>query len=291
MNESSVKFDYNKAFSRNLGFVTKEEQVRISQKVIAIPGLGGVGGHHLHSLVRLGFKRFHISDFDEFDVHNFNRQIGAKMSTVGKSKLEVMHEMLLDIIPDAEVKLFPEGVNETNREAFLEGVDFVIDALDVYVIRERIKLYDLAKKMGIHIITGAPLGMSTSVFHFDPNKMSFNKYFDINEEMSDGDLLAHFVAGLSPWPYHYFYLNEDDIDMAAGKAPSLHVGVLIATSIVSATVLKLTLRRGKVYTAPRSLQVDLYTTKVSRNWGFFGNKNPWQKIIIFIAKHVMKKKN
>ena len=57
-----MNFDYNNAFSRNLGWFSKEEQKTISTKVIAIPGMGGVGGHHLHSLARQGYKRFKIAD-------------------------------------------------------------------------------------------------------------------------------------------------------------------------------------------------------------------------------------
>ena len=74
-------FDYNTAFSRNIGWVTEAEQDALRHKKVAIAGLGGVGGSHLLTLARLGVGAFSIADFDTFDVVNFNRQAGAMVST------------------------------------------------------------------------------------------------------------------------------------------------------------------------------------------------------------------
>ena len=61
-------FDYEEAFSRNLGWVTPAEQQTLRSKRIAIAGLGGVGGAHLLTLARLGIGRFHLADFDRFNA-------------------------------------------------------------------------------------------------------------------------------------------------------------------------------------------------------------------------------
>src|SRR3990167_6528215 len=82
-------FDYNEAFSRNEGLISKEEQERLRSSRIAIPGLGGVGGVHLMTLARMGIERFHIADADQFSLANFNRQYGASVSNLGKNKTEV----------------------------------------------------------------------------------------------------------------------------------------------------------------------------------------------------------
>ncbi len=278
---NKVSFDYHRAFSRNLGWVSREEQEIISQKVIAIPGMGGVGGHHLHSLVRLGFRRFKVADFDDFDVHNFNRQIGAKISTVGKNKADVMREMILDIIPDAEIDVYEDGVKEENYEDFLSGVDILVDGLDVYVIKVRMKLFELAHKKGIFVTTAAPLGMGTSIISFSPSQMSFNEYFNMNESMSNEELLAHFLSGVAPSALHIRYMyHKEEIDFKAGRVPSLHCGVLAATTALSSEVLKIVLKRGKLKYAPYSHHYDFYLHKKKLVWRPFGNRNPLQKLMI-----------
>ena len=88
-----MNFSYRNAFSRNVGWVTIAEQDRLRHARIAIAGLGGVGGAHLLTLSRLGISNFHISDFDEFDIHNMNRQAGAFMPYMGQPKLDTMAQM------------------------------------------------------------------------------------------------------------------------------------------------------------------------------------------------------
>jgi tRNA A37 threonylcarbamoyladenosine dehydratase len=78
-------FDYNLAFSRNHGITSTEEQQRLKNSTIAIAGMGGVGGDYLITLLRAGVGNFKISDFDEFEIGNFNRQYGATISTVNRA--------------------------------------------------------------------------------------------------------------------------------------------------------------------------------------------------------------
>jgi len=83
-------FDYNHAFSRNIGWLTEDEQQRLRGARVAIAGLGGVGGFHLLTLARLGVGRFNIADLDRFELANFNRQAGASVSSLGRPKVEVL---------------------------------------------------------------------------------------------------------------------------------------------------------------------------------------------------------
>ena len=77
-------FDYDVAFSRNIGWVTEAEQQRLRSCRVAVGGLGGVGGSHLLTLARLGIGAFTITDLDTFDWANMNRQAGAMASTIGR---------------------------------------------------------------------------------------------------------------------------------------------------------------------------------------------------------------
>ena len=113
-------FEYARAFSRNIGWVTEAEQQILRRTTVAIAGLGGVGGAHLLGLARLGIGRFRIADFDTFGVHNFNRQAGAFVSTVDWPKAEVMARMARDINPELQIEVFPQGVQPDNLDAFLD---------------------------------------------------------------------------------------------------------------------------------------------------------------------------
>ena len=64
-------FDYKAAFSRNIGWVTEDEQQTLKSKTVAIAGAGGVGFEHAVTLARLGIEKFVIADFDHFEIHNF----------------------------------------------------------------------------------------------------------------------------------------------------------------------------------------------------------------------------
>src|ERR1700730_14004805 len=110
----AVSFDYDTAFARNLGWVTQSEQRTLRGKCVAIAGVGGVGGQHLITLARLGIGSFRLAEFDTFDLVNFNRQVGASVSSLGRPKLEVMAAMARDINPTVQLATFPGGVSESN---------------------------------------------------------------------------------------------------------------------------------------------------------------------------------
>ncbi|MDP2784963.1 MAG: ThiF family adenylyltransferase, partial [Sulfurimicrobium sp.] len=129
-----TEFDYDSAFSRNLGIVSTDEQARLRQSTVAIAGMGGVGGDYLISLVRAGVGGFHIAEFDEFELANFNRQYGANTRTLGRGKIQVMLEYALEINPDLRVKIFDKGLDVGNIDAFLSGVDLAVDAVDIFAV-------------------------------------------------------------------------------------------------------------------------------------------------------------
>src|SRR3546814_6163372 len=101
---SDTAFDYATAFDRNICWITADEQQVLRRKRVAIAGMGGVGGVHLLTLARMGIGAFNISDLDDFELANFNRQVGASMSTLGRPKVEVMAEMTRDINPEADIR-------------------------------------------------------------------------------------------------------------------------------------------------------------------------------------------
>jgi sulfur-carrier protein adenylyltransferase/sulfurtransferase len=280
-------FNYNDAFSRNLGWVTENEQQALRGKRIAIAGLGGVGGSHLLTLTRLGIGKFNISDMDRFEVGNFNRQAGAFISTVGEPKVEVMARMAKDINPELDLKTFEHGVSLDNMDPFLDGVDLYVDSLDFFEIDIRRAVFAACAERGIPAITAAPVGMGVALLNFLPGKMTFEEYFRL-EGKSREEQLIRFMVGLTPAMLQMGYLvDKDRADFKAQKAPSTPMGCELCAGVAATSSLKILLGRGKVSGAPSGLHFDAYRNKFRRTWRPWGNKNPIQRGTIAIAKRLL----
>lgn len=282
-------FDYNKAFSRNIGWVTENEQQVLKDKTVAIAGAGGVGGVHLLTLSRLGLSNFNISDFDDFEVHNFNRQSGAVMSTLGEQKVDVMEKMAKDINPEANIKSFPEGIFEHNVDEFLDGVDLYVDALDFFALSARKTVFKKCYEKGIPVITAAPLGMGSAFLCFMPGKMSYEEYFRF-EGKSENDQLIQFLIGLSPAMLQRPYLVDSTrVSFEEKRGPSTVMAVNICAGIAGTYALKILLNRGPILAAPHGLHFDAYRNKFAKTWRPFGNAGLIPRIMFHIAKRIVQK--
>jgi len=280
------------AFSRNIGLLTEHEQKRLEKIRIAIPGMGGVGGAHLITLVRSGIGNFNIADFDFFEPVNINRQYGAAVQDFGRPKLEVMKERALSINPYLQINAFDKGINEENMDEFLEGVDIVIDGLDFFVFEIRRKLFKRAAQKGIYVITAAPLGFSSAVLVFSPDGMGFDEYFNITKGMTADDKYLSFAVGLAPKPTHIKYMNFSKIDFNSKAAPSLNIACQLCSGMAAAETLKIILKRGRIKFVPYYWQFDAYQNKFKIGKLYFGNKNPVQRLKkAFVKLLLMKKKD
>jgi len=103
---------------------------RLRKAVVTVVGLGGVGSFAVESLARAGVGHFQLVDYDRVAVTNINRQIIALHSTVGRAKTEVMQERILDINPEAEVRIYSEFLCKENRLAIMQKSDYIVDAID-----------------------------------------------------------------------------------------------------------------------------------------------------------------
>lgn len=281
------EFDYQRAFSRNIGWVTVEEQQRLRGARAAIAGLGGVGGSHLLTLARLGIGAFNIADFDYFEVHNFNRQAGAMMSTLGEAKADVMARMAKDINPEADVRVFKEGVTPENVDDFLKDVDIYVDSIDYFSVEARRLLFAESYRRGIPAVTAAPLGMGVGFLYFEPGKMSFEDYFQL-EGHSRREQLLRFMAGLAPKAIHRHYLVVPEaVNFKEERGPSTGMSCDLCAGFTGTQVLKILLKRGQVRAVPWSMQFDAYAQKLAFTWRPGGNANPMQKLLLaIIRRHI-----
>lgn len=282
-----MQFSYDSAFSRNIGWVTSNEQQVLRRKRVAIAGMGGVGGVHLLTLTRLGVGGFRIADFDHFDLANFNRQAGAAMSTLDRPKLEVMAAQALDINPELDLTLFEKGVHAEDVEQFLTGVDLYVDGLDFFAFAARQAMFAACARLGIPAITAAPIGMGAAVLTFLPGRMTFEDYFGWQDH-GELEKALRFVVGLAPAGLHRRYLIEPSaVDLAARRTPSTIMACQICAGMAATEGLKIMLRRGNVRAAPHALQFDAYRGKLVRTWRPGGFRNPLQQLILSIGRRQM----
>jgi molybdopterin/thiamine biosynthesis adenylyltransferase len=277
-------FSYREAFARNLGWVTEAEQETLRTKRVAIAGLGGVGGAHLLTLSRLGIGAFNIADFDAFEIHNFNRQVGANMATVGRAKIEVMAEMARAINPQTDLRLFPEGVSSDNLDRFLDGVDLYIDGLDFFELDLRQRVFERCADRGIAAVTAAPLGMGCALLVFLPGRMRFEDYFRFDDR-PQADKAARFLVGLAPSMLQLGYLVDPSrVDLVARIGPSTPMACDLCAGIAATEALKILLGRGRIYAAPWGAHFDAYKVRLRRTYRPGGNANPVQAALIAVAK-------
>ena len=285
----TIAYAYEHAFSRNIGWVTEEEQQILRKKRIAIAGMGGVGGVHLLTLARLGIGSFHIADFDTFDIANFNRQVGASMSTIGRPKAEVLKQMALDINPELDIRVFDQGVGKENAAEFFNGVDLYVDGLDFFAFDARQAAFSACSKMGIPAVTAAPLGMGAAVLCFLPGQMTFDEYFCWGD-LPDEEKGLRFLLGLAPAGLHFGYLVDPRaVNLEERRGPSTIMACQICAGMAATEGLKILLKRGEVLAAPYSLQFDAYRNRLARVKRSGGNNHPLQKIALAIARRRLAK--
>ena len=144
-------------FSRTELLLGKEAIEILNNAHIAVFGVGGVGGFTVEALVRSGIQHIDLIDDDKVCLTNLNRQIIATRSSVGKYKVDVMKERILDINPEAEVNVFKCFYLPETRDQFdFKKYDYVIDAVDT--VTAKIQLILQAKEAGTKIMCSMGAG-------------------------------------------------------------------------------------------------------------------------------------
>lgn len=269
---------YAEATKRNIGLVSLEEQEKLRNSRVAIAGLGGVGGIHFLTLVRMGVGKFNIADLDEFSIANVNRQVGANSKTADRPKVEVMAEMAREIHPDVELEIFPNGVQPNNVQAFLGNADAVVDSIDFFSMPPRLLLYRTARELGKPVVFSAPVGYTGTLHVFTKDSMSFEDYYDIHDNMSLYDQLVCFAVGLTPAATHRPYMDMKRVDLTSGAAPSMACACNISTGLLTTEVMVLLLNRRAPQAAPHYVQFDAYRGVYKKGKLRWGNKGPLQRL-------------
>ena len=152
-------------FSRTELLLGKDGIEKLASSRVAIFGIGGVGGYTVEALARSGIGTFDLIDDDKICITNINRQIYALRSTVGKYKVDVAKDRILDINPNAVVNTYKTFYTpETADEFDFSQYDYVVDAIDTVV--GKLKIVEKAKEAKIPVISsmGAGNKMNPALF-------------------------------------------------------------------------------------------------------------------------------
>lgn len=146
-----------KKFDRTKRLLGETAMEQLQQAHVAVFGIGGVGGHAVDALVRSGVGEITIVDSDEVAESNINRQLIATTKTVGRKKVEVMKEHLLEINPEVKVHMYDCFFLPETKERFVFGdYDYVIDAVDT--VTAKIALVEACQEASVPIVSSMGAG-------------------------------------------------------------------------------------------------------------------------------------
>lgn len=144
-------------FSRSELLLGKEVMANLSKMKILIFGIGGVGSYVCEALVRSGVGHFILVDSDKISLTNVNRQIHATLKTVGRSKVEVMKERMLEINPECDITTYEEFyLPDNHSDIITSDISYIVDAIDT--VSAKIDIICKAKELNIPIISAMGAG-------------------------------------------------------------------------------------------------------------------------------------
>ena len=148
-------------FEREAALLGEDAVEKLSRSFVALFGLGGVGSYAAEALARSGVGRILLVDSDKVSRSNVNRQLCALQSTIGRDKVDVVAERLLDINPDIIIEkcysfVLPENISDFDFSKF----DYVIDAIDT--VSAKLAIAEMATKANTPMISCMGTGNKTA---------------------------------------------------------------------------------------------------------------------------------
>jgi molybdopterin/thiamine biosynthesis adenylyltransferase len=223
-------------YLRNREAISLREQLRLAKSRVAVVGVGGLGGHVILLLSRLGIGTLVVVDYDVFDETNLNRQALSNMETLGKPKPEAAVATVSSINPGVKVIPCQVRLDSSNAPEILTGSNVVVDALDN--VQDRFLLEQTAKKLEIPLVHGALAGFEGQVMTIFPEDPGLKHLY--RNEGASGD---------------------------KSKSPESVLGVPTLTPSLIATleameVVKIILKKGKTFRNTMA-HVDLETGQIN----------------------------
>lgn len=158
-------------FQRTEILIGKEAVEKLQKAKVAIYGLGGVGSYVVEALARGGIGHLVLVDYDKYDITNINRQLGATCSTIGRYKIDVMKERILDINPNAKVEVYrPEEIDGEESSIIDSSFTYIVDAIDT--MKNKLELIEKANEENVRIISATGTGNKLDATKFEVSDIS-----------------------------------------------------------------------------------------------------------------------
>jgi threonine dehydrogenase-like Zn-dependent dehydrogenase len=227
---------YDEMTTRNLGFVSEEEQARLRDGAVFVAGVGGMGGACVQMLARAGVGRIAIADMDVFEVANLNRQLFAFTDTVDRPKTEATAEGLLKINPDLRLKVLgAEWIDQL--ETLATEYPIIVNGCDD--VAATAELYRVARRKGATVIDAwaSPLPSVVLVRPEDPRpeeRLGYptvgTPWREITAEQAAGAFMKEIEWVLTQSSSHAHVDLQAAAEMAAGKRKRMSFAPMVVTA-------------------------------------------------------------
>ncbi len=174
-------------YIRNEKMLSKEENLKLRTKTVAVIGCGGLGGYVIEMLGRLGVGTLKVADKDIFEESNLNRQLLSDTKNIGQNKAEIALERMKLVNPDIKVVSYIINFDSSSGEEILQNCDLVIDALDSISSRLTLEVY--CEKMNIPLVHGAITGWYGQISTIFPGDRTLNKFY--NNKLEKENILGN----------------------------------------------------------------------------------------------------
>ncbi|MBR2047271.1 MAG: ThiF family adenylyltransferase [Oscillospiraceae bacterium] len=175
-------------YVRNLPALTEEECRRLARKRVLVVGCGGLGGHIIDQLARIGIGALRVADGDVFEATNLNRQLLSQVPLLGTSKAKAAADHLARVNPELPVDAVEAFMTEENVRSLIHGCDLVLDALDNIPSRKR--LSRACAEAGIPYVYGAIQGWVAQAGISLPGDGLLERLFPEEIEITDKSVLS-----------------------------------------------------------------------------------------------------
>ena len=238
-------------------YYSEEDLDLIRNTTFAIAGLGGVGAITVELLARWGIKKFRLLDMDCYEASNLNRQLFATSKTLGRTKVEVSAERILEINPYAEIEMtVVDMVTNDNARSFVDGAGIVIQNADGPSVK---LLYLAARELKIPLVNGYATVTGGRVQAFDYRRSTCESFLE---------KIWHKYKMKDLTPLDQMSVDEVkafDQKFVHETSPSLNFVVNMVGCLIVAEAVKLLTGKGKLAGYPWYVEFDTFSPKLRTN--------------------------